>query len=127
MPQQGQIAGNFCSYDLCDADGDCADAGLCLCGASIGTVGADGTPIRDGNRCVPAACHVDSNCGSGGACSPTFGTSCGPRNGVSSYECHTPSDECTTDAQCQDGGIGGYCAFQPTLGRWACSYGICAG
>jgi Cys-rich repeat protein len=127
MPQQGQIAGNFCSYDLCAADGDCADAGVCLCGTSIGTVGSDGTPIREGNRCVPANCRVDSDCGAGGVCSPTVGTSCGPRNGIVGYECHTPSDTCTTDAQCQDGGLGGYCAFQPTLGHWACSFGFCAG
>jgi hypothetical protein len=126
LPSQGNISGDFCSYDGCFADGDCADGGVCLCGTALATRGSDGTALRTGSLCVPARCRVDSNCGAGGFCSPTLSTFCGLRNGVQGYECHTPNDECTTDAQCTDGG-GGYCAFQPTLGHWACSFGFCAG
>ena len=126
LPPQGNIAGDFCSYDECATDAECTGGAVCLCGASLGTVGTDGTPTRTGNRCVKSGCRLDADCGAGGFCSPTYDTFCGPRNGVQGYDCHTPNDECTNDDQCTEGGAG-YCAFQPTLGRWKCSYGFCAG
>lgn len=106
--------GAFCSYDLCFRDSDCAADEACLCdGSGLG---------GGGNACVHAGCRTNNDCGPGLACSPTFG-SCGHYTGFIGFECHTASDECTEDAECG----AGYCAFDPALGRWACSISECVG
>jgi hypothetical protein len=125
-------AGYYCSYDECTTDDNCATAHLCACGTPLGINGSDGMPMRSGNRCLPSNCRVDSDCGPGGYCSPTVDPGCGPRYGTTGYYCHTASDACTTDAQCQDAGatVGpgpGFCAYDPAAGQWACHYGFCSG
>ena len=81
--------------------------------------------------CLAGNCTVDSDCGSGGYCSPSYGTSCGAYGGVVGYFCHTAKDQCTNDDQCVDSGSGysetGYCGYQPTTGQWTCFYSFCAG
>jgi len=125
-PQHNGIA-HSCNYDACTIDDDCGAGNVCLCGATLGINGSDGTPMRDGNRCVASDCRIDGDCGKGGFCSPTFDTSCGPYSGVQGYDCHTPHDACTNDDQCKATSPQGYCAWQPTLGKWACSNSACAG
>ncbi len=117
----GNIAGLYCSYDACATDSDCAAAtgGVCECGAALGNGG------RAGNSCLTGNCSVDSDCGAGGYCSPSLG-SCGSFGGTIGYYCHTSSDTCSNDSDCVEGGMG-YCAFQPTVGRWACAYAVCVG
>lgn len=107
--------GGFCDYDLCFGDDDCETNEVCLCdGSSSGTGG--------GNVCVPAECQVNADCNGGFPCSPTLG-SCGHYTNFVAYRCHRAEDECQTDGECG----GGYCAFDETLGHWACSTSECAG
>ncbi|MGE0788902.1 MAG: hypothetical protein AB7S26_24730 [Sandaracinaceae bacterium] len=113
---------NVCSYDQCFADADCG-TGACLCRGAAGGVGAYGT-----NACIGGDCRVDSDCGPGGFCSPSLGD-CGDYSGIQSFHCHTCDDECTDDDDCDAPGTpgGGYCAYNPLVGHWACSYQQCAG
>jgi hypothetical protein len=121
LPPQHNAAGDYCTYDACATDSDCGSGKLCECGTGDGTYG------RTGNACLPGNCRVDSDCaGGGGFCSPTYDTSCGAYSGTVGYYCHTASDTCTNDSDCTEGGAG-YCAWQPAVGKWACSYGFCAG
>lgn len=124
-PASGRMIGNMCTYDACVTDVDCGDGKVCACGTPLGTV-PNGTPMRTGNRCLPGNCRVDADCGTGSFCSPSLDATCGPYFGVTGYYCHTAGDTCTSDDQCK--GIGpGYCAFQPTVGKWACGTSVCAG
>lgn len=107
----GHLGGPMCTYDACAQDSDCKGGEVCQC---------DGT----GNRCLAANCTTDTSCGTYG-CSPTFNTSCGPYSGIQGYYCHTAADSCVNDKDCEAGA--GYCAFDPKVGHWACSYGICVG
>ena len=75
------------------------------------------------SRCVPSDCRVDADCGAPGYCSPTPG-SCGPIFGTAGYYCHTPSDECFADDDC-DGDA--YCAYDLSAKRWRCRTERCAG
>jgi hypothetical protein len=108
-----------CQSDACFADTDCPKGNVCECGGSAG-VG------RFANVCLAGNCSVDSDCGSDGYCSPSYGTSCGAYGGIVGYFCHTAHDQCTNDDECVDGGAG-YCAFQPATNRWTCFYSFCAG
>jgi hypothetical protein len=126
LPPPGNAAGDYCSYDQCATDSDCGAGKVCQCGATTPPYG------RLGNTCVPGDCRIDSDCGVGGFCSPTEATSCGSRSGVVGYYCHTPGDACNSDSDCTDAGmgvesVGGYCAWQPMVSHWECSYGICSG
>ncbi|HEY8075136.1 MAG TPA: hypothetical protein VIF62_13525, partial [Labilithrix sp.] len=109
-------------YDECFADSDCGSGKVCECGQAIGS----GSTQRTGNACLAGNCRIDGDCGAGSFCSPTYDTSCGPYNGTVGYYCHTPTDECTNDDQCSDGGFG-YCAYDPMKSHWVCEHSICAG
>jgi len=109
----GNIAGDTCTYDECFTDGDCGQGKACLCSA-------------DGNLCLDANCQTDGDC-AGLGCSPSYGTSCGPYSGTQGFYCHTPSDECVDDKDCNAGGKVGYCAYSSQAGHWACAYSICSG
>jgi hypothetical protein len=114
------------SPDLCWVDSDCADAGVCACQGRVrGWAG-----VSNGNVCITGNCRVDSNCGPGGACSPTYGD-CGSFYGYTGYYCHTCADQCLNDSDCVDGGVTGappgYCMYNPMVGLWTCGYTHCAG
>jgi len=115
-----------CSPDECTADADCAGGAVCSCdGATRGYAGAS-----TGNVCVTSGCRVDADCGAGGYCSPTVSSACGSFYGVQGYYCHRAGDACMNDSDCPATGGPGpapYCAYDPTLGRWACETGFCAG
>lgn len=107
--------GQYCTYDECFRDGDCASGEVCMCGASTGT----------GSHCSQAGCRTDSDC-PGSYCSPTFGT-CGNYSGVIAYQCHTSKDTCIDDADCASTGVGAYCMYDPMVAHWVCSSSQCAG
>ena len=108
--------GQYCSYDECFVDADCAAGAVCLCSAPDGT----------GNRCTQPGCQVDADC-PGSWCSPTFGT-CGSYGGVTNYSCHTAADECVNDSDCTSNSLGGgYCMYDPQVTHWVCSTAFCAG
>lgn len=112
--------GPHCTYDQCFNDDDCGKGSVCGCS----------TATSEGSRCLNPGCQVDADC-PGSFCSPTFGT-CGAYGGVTSYQCHTQNDECLDDSECMSPVPGnccepGYCAYDPNLGHWACSYMGCAG
>jgi hypothetical protein len=114
-----------CTLDQCTTDADCPGGGVCSCvGATRGYGGAS-----PANVCVPANCRTDADCG-GGYCSPTVSTA-GPFYGIQGYYCHTCSDACTNDSDCADAGVscfgGPFCAYDPTVGRWACGTSCAAG
>lgn len=114
------VHGRFtmCTYDECFSDADCANdqgGGVCECEGGWGS---------DANACLGGDCRRDLDCETG-YCSPSYGD-CGDYSGFVAYYCHTFEDDCIDDADCADL-PGGYCAFQPQLGRWACSNSHCDG
>ena len=126
---------SVCSYDACNTDADCPSKVPCVCRASAADLAA--------NVCVTASnCAVDADCGPDGFCSPSVvndfcdcpatslcldstacyagntkvpcacGDSCGH-----GYYCHTPSDTCLDDSDCD----GGTCNYDRLDKRWTCS------
>lgn len=112
----GRCAGGHCTYDACYEDKDCGDR-VCECQQE----GVRGYYCKGGN------CSVDSDCGTDGFCSPTYGMACGAFTGVIGYYCHTKADECTDSDECVKGKEHGYCAFDPDAKHWRCGYGHCVG
>jgi hypothetical protein len=109
-------------YDGCVHDTDCDAGTTCACHGTA-YVG------NSGNQCIPSNCRVDSDCGVGGYCSPTYDTmSCGSIGG---YYCHTPLDGCIDDTDCpSDPSMPGtipVCTYSTTDARWECAaLGVCA-
>ncbi|HEY6463890.1 MAG TPA: hypothetical protein VIY73_27155 [Polyangiaceae bacterium] len=112
-----------CGADQCLEDSDCGATGVCSCaGQTRGYAGAS-----PGNVCVQANCRVDTDCGAG-YCAPTVSAECGSFYGIQGYYCHEAGDACFNDQDCSGGGPGQpFCAYDPTVGRWACETGFCAG
>ena len=102
-----------CTYDECDADADCGAGRLCGCG--VGWMGQD--------RCLPDRC--DGECGDLD-CAPSWG--CNGPNGAYADEsarifaCHTPEDECRTDADCPGSEFctRGPFVSEPLFDHWEC-------
>ena len=115
LPCGGAVS---CSYDECFMDSDCP-AVPCSCRSSD----TDPSP----NVCVTGSgCTVDSDCGPGGLCSPSAAPDTVARCWAlgATYQCHTPSDQCLTNADCIacDGGVCRVrqCSFESTTKRWTC-------
>jgi hypothetical protein len=111
----------MCTYDTCQHDTDCKPSQTCACHTTTYVGPA-------GNACVQGDCRVDGDCGPGGYCSPSVNPmSCGSLGG---YYCHTPSDQCTNDADCpKNPSMPSLpaCVYIPATKRWECvSVGICA-
>src|SRR5437764_808213 len=80
--------------DECLAATACSGAEVCRCREAA----------SDANACVMGNCVVDSDCGAGGYCSPSRAFD-RINFGVAGYWCHTASDECVDDVDCNpDGG-----------------------
>jgi len=108
---QGGALTNYCSYDLCFADGDCAASQVCGCRAVA----------RDANTCLGGDCVIDPDCGAGAYCSPSRGFD-RINYPVVGYYCHSSSDECVDDADCRvDAGGDARCTYFPDRTHWACS------
>ena len=114
--------GDSLGADQCLSDADCAGGAVCSCAPNTHEWAG-----QSRNICVPADCHVDGECGPGGACSPTVSADCGPFYGIQGYYCHTPVDNCTVDSECVQGTTHGNCTYAPQTGHWACSFHFCAG
>jgi hypothetical protein len=132
------IAYLTCSYDECFSDSECDAAVPCECRPSSSSNVA--------NRCVTGGnCRVDSDCGSGGYCSPSLvdtdcscpmsvgcddaggcweGSTrvpCDCQSGDScghGYYCHTPCDTCVDDSDC---GLTATCNYDVIRHLWGCS------
>jgi hypothetical protein len=101
----------FCASDMCADDSTCPSGQTCACHGSA--------YLGQGNTCVPGNCRVDSDCGTGGYCSPSRGSgNCG---GIVGYYCHTAQDKCVNDSDCADAGGAFACDWSPTAGYWKCS------
>jgi hypothetical protein len=108
-----------CIADDCLADSDCPSTQLCVCAAD--GFGGDGPHI---NRCVPAACKVDSDCGPGRYCEPSR-SYCGSVDG---YNCTSPADTCTDpQTDCAACGGGNACDYAPQVGHFVCGTSVCNG
>jgi hypothetical protein len=71
----------------CVTDEECPLGNICECGATV-------------NRCVPATCKADADCGPGLLCaSYSRHLECG----AVGYACQTPRDTCRGDIQCPSG------------------------
>jgi hypothetical protein len=109
-----------CSYDQCTSDTDCSADEACVCGIAQGTG-------RTANICAKSACRVDSDCGTGGYCSPSLANqSCSIAGYVGNF-CHTPEDQCTkhecvNDSDCKGEGGHSFCAWDATSSAWECVY-----
>jgi hypothetical protein len=118
--------GCSCSYDECFTDAECPGGQVCDCRGAW-HYGASGGP----NRCMPANCKTDSDCGPGNYCSPSLDPVCGQYLGVAGWYCHTDKDDCTNDSDCgADGSFqwsAPFCSYRPEVGRWTCSTSGCAG
>ena len=101
--------------DQCTTDAECGAGQACLCEAPIpaGQPCPGGVPLAAGNVCVPANCHVDSDCGPCGVCQAEYG--CGT---ITGYYCQTPNDACYPDTSTYDSNG---CHF--ASGHWASSAG----
>jgi hypothetical protein len=107
-----------CTYDQCVTNGDCMTGTTCLCAAND----------VETNRCLPSSCRLDSDCGAGCGCSPTWDMTCGARDGYVGVYCHAEGDDCVNDSDCHtDAGIAGYCAFSKDANKWVCAFAFCAG
>jgi hypothetical protein len=119
----GGIVYCTCTYDDCNSDADCAAGQDCACRITL-----RGTPNGTGpNHCVAANCRSDADCASG-FCSPSPKADyC--QSYVDGYYCHVSADECGVDRDCVVDGSGyAVCAYQPSVGHWACVLGpVCAG
>jgi hypothetical protein len=85
-----------CFYDECSTDADCPTGTLCQCGKP-------GETIATVNRCVPADCRVDADCGAH-LCTPTS-IACG--ESTVAYHCTTGNDACVPEV----GESGDVCVF----------------
>ena len=143
----GSCMNGRCSNDACLSDGDCGPNALCVCngaeivrlppsGADGGTAsvaypagGAAGAPGNGSGNvyfvgwCLPASCRVDSDCGAGGYCSPSF-SPCGSLQG---YHCHGASDSCLDATKdCASCGRSS-CTYSTTAGAFTCNPAACIG
>jgi hypothetical protein len=110
--------GGKCAIDACLTDSDCPSGQACGCSTQFG-----GNAIHT-NACIPAECRVNTDCGSGGICSPAQIGYCGSLSG---YYCHSTADTCTTAADCCDRSTPA-CEYEPTLGHFACqANSVCGG
>jgi hypothetical protein len=110
----GPVAGCACTYDLCSGDSDCPSNQTCAC--------HDSPYWNAGSQCFPGNCRVDSDCGPGGECSPSYDLT------LVGFYCHTPQDDCVNDADCpaqidcSSGPMAGgpKCVYFDSAGRWQC-------
>jgi hypothetical protein len=120
FPWEGLVGPGGCSYDQCFTDSDCSGA-PCECRTSA----SDNTA----NVCAPGGnCALDSDCGSGGYCSPSQACFF---YAPPTYYCHTASDTCINDDDCPLVDAGGgcgvprNCVYDPQAQHWACSQQAC--
>jgi len=108
-----------CGADQCLTDGDCPSGQACACASEF-----RGNAFHT-NLCIDTGCRVDADCGPNGVCSESMSpTPCGS---ISGFYCHTPDDECNTDADCCQSSAP-VCSYQPALGHWAChAVSVCNG
>jgi hypothetical protein len=111
-----------CATDECITDSDCASNEVCNCASDSGYGGS----VCHVNRCLPANCHVDADCGPGGFCTPSVGY-CG---GILGFYCHKPTDPCldpSVDCHCPGLSVPA-CVYSPQGANWVCGEAAgCAG
>ncbi len=134
FPFEGLVGPGGCSYDECFTDSNCGSKTPCICRSS--------STDNSANVCdVGGNCAVDSDCGPVGYCSPSaenINPSIQAQNvcyGSFPYYCHTASDLCINDSDCNplDAGtattspVPPYtCAYDTQNNRWECIKAFCA-
>jgi hypothetical protein len=110
-----------CTYDTCFEDSDCPPRTPCTCRPAALS--------KRPNGCATGSnCAMDSDCGSGGYCSPSPSPKFNCYNYAPLYYCHTPQDECTNDSDCavDSGQLGpNLCQFDTQSQHWKCGAMIC--
>ena len=96
-----------CSYG-CVHDSDCASGEVCQCGAPVGA-------------CVPASCHLDSQCAEGSLCasSPLGWGGCSWDPLPTVFACESAADTCLTNVDCKSAQSPA-CGVSPDGGTRAC-------
>jgi hypothetical protein len=106
---QGNLyCGSLCSYDQCFDDTSCGSHIPCACRVA-------GIAVQPNVCLTESECAVDSDCGNGGFCSPSVVV--GSPAPAYAYFCHTPSDLCVDDADCDANST---CQFNLAQRRWVC-------
>jgi hypothetical protein len=120
-----------CSYETCFADSDCHNpsplsTSVCVCGTAI-----PGQSTRTADACFPGECRTDADCTgqTGQFCSQAMVyAECFSGREIAGFYCRSLHEECSTDADCADGGANTYCSFVGHGKRWAClPPRLCAG
>lgn len=97
--------------DQCTTDDQCPPGAACGCATDF-----SGNAIHV-NVCMNTGCRVDSDCGPGGVCSPSFTGHCSSLTG---YYCHSAADDCTGHSDCCVDPARQACQYSPELGHWTC-------
>jgi hypothetical protein len=128
-----QCIGGICRLqDQCSTDSDCSSPSLCgstpcACACSSEQVYPN-SPVQP-NVCMPAKCHLDSDCRPGAYCAFSLSTFCG-RGGVGGFYCTTPQDRCVDPSRDCTTCTGKSCSYDPEVGWWVCASayaGVCNG
>lgn len=90
----------------CVVDGECGANMICVCGHPESPTGG---------VCRPSQCTSDLDCPYGYCAS--YAQVCG----AGGYACHSPDDECLSNADC----LGGSCSYDSVLGHRACNNAVC--
>lgn len=97
---------HLCAVAACFVNEDCPGHDVCVCASGV----------RLYNRCAPADCRTDADCGAGGICASTNIPSCGAGP---MYTCLSAGDACCSYLDCTDAGAIG-CQFIPEAGHFQC-------
>ena len=100
--------GCVCGPADCVSDDDCDAEFACICRSSLESYR---------NACLPADCRVDADCPSGRCLLSLGGGNCCDSGQVLGLFCATPSDDCSSDADCEPGR---YCAYDQALALFTC-------
>jgi hypothetical protein len=121
-------AGRCSSSADCPANSECSPSGLCHnrpecendsgCGsgeacACAGLVVPRQSGVFGFNQCVPVQCRSSADC-AGYSCGASESDDCGVVDG---YYCHSESDECFRNSDCDTGSL---CAYDGGMRSWRC-------
>lgn len=95
----------------CENDSGCGSGEACTC---AGTVVQRQSGVVGFNQCVPVHCRSSADC-AGYSCGASASDDCGTIDG---YYCHTGSDECFRNSDCEP--TGSLCAYDGGMRSWRC-------
>ena len=102
---------SYCRYaGVCTADSDCPSGQACFCALDVTP---EGSVIQEVNKCLPAECETDAECGD----FPCVASRHHCITGLQGSFCHGPADECQSSSDCEGSS---YCRYDLDEARWHC-------